>query len=51
MELMPMDKNINPATVNSQVTSPVRMNFTMADDNSRKAAMNQNMTTDLACLS
>jgi len=27
------------------------MNFTMADGDSRKAAMNQNMTTDLACLS
>jgi len=48
---MPMDKNINPATVNSQVTSPARMNFTMADGDSRKAAMNQNMTTDLARLS
>jgi len=49
MEPMPMDKNINPATVNSQVTSPVRMNFAMAEDNSRNAAMNQNMIADLVC--
>jgi hypothetical protein len=48
---MPITKKTNPTAANSQGTSLVRTNFTPAEDNSKKAAKNQNTVATLVCLS